>query len=506
VGCRSRLCGALGLGHDQKGNNDILALTRPDVPEAIHRAYFEAGADIAETNTFSANRISQADYGAEHLVRDINVQSARIARRVADEFTAATAAPASSRARLGRPTRRCRCRPTSTIPASARSTSTPERRLPRADRRAGRRRRRLHPDRDHLRHAERQGRDQGALEAGEALGRDLPIMLSMTITDLSGRNLSGHTVEAFWHAVRHARPVTIGLNCSFGAEQLRPHVRTLADNCDALVMVYPNAGLPNDLGAYDEAPETTAGWSANGPESGQVNILGGCCGSTPSISAPSPNGARLASARPPASAGEDPAAGLEPDGDRRVNVASRRGSSFVNIGERTNVTGSAKFKKLILAGDYDAAVEVARDQVENGAQVIDVNMDEALLDGELAMTTFLKRIAAEPDIARVPVMIDSSKWSVIEAGLKCVSGKPIVNSISMKEGEEPFLAQARACMAYGAAVVVMAFDEVGQADTARAQGRDLRARLQAAHRHRLPARGHHLRPQRLRRRDGDRGA
>jgi 5-methyltetrahydrofolate--homocysteine methyltransferase len=274
--------GSLGLSHDQKGNNDILALTRPDVPEAIHRAYFEAGADIAETNTFSANRISQADYGADHLVRDINLESARIARRVADEFTERDGRRRFVAGAIG-PTNK-------TLSLSPNVNDPGFREI----------------DFDYLKDVYREQIDalveggvdfilietifdtlnakagiKAALEAGEALGRDLPIMLSMTITDLSGRNLSGHTVEAFWHAVRHARPVTIGLNCSFGAEQLRPHVRTLADSCDALVMIYPNAGLPNDLGAYDEKPETTASLVGEWARSGQINILGGCCGSTP---------------------------------------------------------------------------------------------------------------------------------------------------------------------------------------------------------------------------------
>ena len=274
--------GSLGLGHDQKGNNDILALTRPDVPESIHRAYFEAGADIAETNTFSANRISQADYGAEHLVREINIESARIARKAADEFTTRDGRRRFVAGALG---------PTNKTLSLSPDVNDPGYR---------------EIDFDHLKDVYREQIDalmeggvdfilietifdtlnakagiMAAIEAGQALGRDLPIMLSMTITDLSGRNLSGHTVEAFWHAVRHARPVTIGLNCSFGAEQLRPHVRTLADACEALVMVYPNAGLPNDLGAYDEAPETTANLVGEWARSGQVNILGGCCGSTP---------------------------------------------------------------------------------------------------------------------------------------------------------------------------------------------------------------------------------
>ena len=322
-------------------------------------------------------------------------------------------------------------------------------------------------------------------------------MISMTLTDLSGRNLSGHTVEAFWASVRHARPVTIGLNCSFGAAQLRPHLASLAAVADTLVMAYPNAGLPNELGEYDEAAEETAAQVREWIDSGLVNIVGGCCGTTPAAYRRNcRGGARLHAACRPGRPRRDPSRRARADGDRRVTESIARshpsavcversrdtsldyarhqreearagaGARFVNVGERTNVTGSAKFKKLILAGDYDAAVEVAREQVENGAQIIDVNMDEALLDSERAMTNFLKRIGAEPDIARVPVMVDSSKWSVIEAGLKCVSGKPIVNSISMKEGEGPFLELARKCRAYGAAVVVMAFDEQGQADSA----------------------------------------
>ena len=317
------------------------------------------------------------------------------------------------------------------------------------------------------------------LEAEQALGRELPLMVSMTLTDLSGRNLSGHTVEAFWATVRHAKPVTIGLNCSFGASQLRPHLVALNGLADTLIMAYPNAGLPNDLGEYDEAAAETAAQVSEWLDAGIVNIVGGCCGTTPAHIAAIAEAARgRNSAQGPDRCPPDPSCRPRADGDRRVSTQPKMildsepaaraaaGARFVNIGERTNVTGSAKFKKLILAGDYDAAVEVARDQVENGAQIIDVNMDEALLDSEQAMTIFLKRIAAEPDIARVPVMIDSSKWSVIEAGLKCVSGKPIVNSISLKEGEGPFLELARKCRAYGAAVVVMAFDEVGQADTA----------------------------------------
>ena len=272
--------------------------------------------------------------------------------------------------------------------------------------------------------------------------------------------------------------MTIGLNCSFGAAQLRPHLAALSAQADTLVMAYPNAGLPNDLGEYDEAAAETAAQVAEWIDDGLVNIVGGCCGTTPAhIAAIAAAGAGQASAQDSRRFDPHDPRRARADDPRGMNDVQGAAARFVNIGERTNITGSAKFKKLILAGDYDAAVEVARNQVENGAQIIDVNMDEGLLDSEEAMTIFLKRIAAEPDIARVPIMVDSSKWSVIEAGLKCVSGKPIVNSISLKEGEGPFLDHARKCRAYGAAVVVMAFDETGQADSRRAQGRDLRARL-----------------------------
>ena len=276
-------------------------------------------------------------------------------------------------------------------------------------------------------------------------------------------------MEGFWASVRHAKPLTIGLNCSFGAAQLRPHLAALARTAETLVMAYPNAGLPNELGSYDEAAEETAAQVREWLDDGLVNIVGGCCGTTPAPYRRHCRGGARCRRRAmfPPRPTQHPARRPRTDDPRRMNdfTSAACGARFVNIGERTNVTGSAKFKKLILAGDYDAAVTVARDQVEAGAQIIDVNMDEALLDGEVAMATFLKRLAAEPDIARVPVMIDSSKWSVIEAGLQCVSGKPIVNSISMKEGEGPFLEAARKVRAYGAAVVVMAFDETGQADT-----------------------------------------
>ncbi|MGH8162037.1 MAG: homocysteine S-methyltransferase family protein, partial [Gammaproteobacteria bacterium] len=296
-------------------------------------------------------------------------------------------------------------------------------------------------------------------EVFEETNRRVPLMISGTITDASGRTLSGQTPEAFWHSVAHVRPLTVGLNCALGVEQLRAHVSELSRVADTFVSAHPNAGLPNELGGYDETPEFMASHLAEWAEAGLLNIVGGCCGTTPvHIRAI----ADAVAGKPPRAVPERPArlrlSGLEP-------VVIGPESNFVNVGERTNVTGSARFKRLILADDYDAAVEVAREQVEGGAQIIDVNMDEGMLDGEQAMTTFLNLIAAEPDISRVPVMLDSSKWSVIEAGLRCVQGKPIVNSISLKEGEEPFLEQARPARRYGAAVVVMAFDEEGQAET-----------------------------------------
>ena len=309
-------------------------------------------------------------------------------------------------------------------------------------------------------------------EAGEARGEILPVMVSMTLTDLAGRNLSGQTVEAFWHSVRHAKPITMGLNCSFGATELHPYVQALNPQVDSMLCVYPNAGLPNELGAYDEPPEMTAKLVKGWAENGWLNVVGGCCGTTPGHIKAIAEAVKGITPRtwhvlPPALRLSRHGSGefLLMAQDIDVDSKPEPRATFINIGERTNVTGSAQFKKLILEGDYTAAVEVARQQVESGAQIIDINMDEGLLDAELAMDTFLKLIAAEPDIARVPIMIDSSKWSVIEAGLKCVAGKPIVNSISMKEGVEPFIEHARKVRRYGAAVVVMAFDEKGQADT-----------------------------------------
>ena len=309
-------------------------------------------------------------------------------------------------------------------------------------------------------------------EVCEERGVDVPVMISGTITDRSGRMLSGQTPEAFWNSVRHAAPLTVGLNCALGAKEMRAHIAEIGRVADTFVCAYPNAGLPNEFGYYDESPEYMAELLGEFADAGLVNIVGGCCGTTPEhiraiAEAVAGKAPRADSRRRRSSCG---CRGWKPS-------RSRRKFRFVNVGERTNVTGSAHFRKLITAGDYAAALAVAREQVENGAQIIDVNMDEGLLDSEEAMVTFLNLVAAEPDIARVPVMVDSSKFSVIEAGLKCLQGKPVVNSISMKEGEEAFIEQARIVRRYGAAVVVMAFDEQGQADTLRAQDRDLQARL-----------------------------
>lgn len=448
-------------GQDLQGNNDLLILTQPDAIRAIHRAYFEAGADIVETNTFSSTTIAQADYGMESLAYELNKEGARLAKQAAQEVMDA------------QPGRECfvagALGPTNRTASISPDVQNPGYRAVTFD---------------DLRAAYGEatrgliagGADiilvetifdtlnaKAALfaidEAFEAMGVRLPIMISGTITDLSGRTLSGQTPAAFWYALRHAKPFSIGLNCALGAKEMRAHIAELAKVSDTLVCAYPNAGLPNEFGAYDESPEATAGMLEEFAQAGLVNIVGGCCGTTPDhiraiAKAVEGKAPRLVSNIEPMMR----LSGLEP-----FELTSD--IPFVNVGERTNVTGSAKFRKLIKNGDYAAALDVARDQVEAGAQVIDINMDEGLLDSEEAMVTFLNLVAAEPDIARVPVMVDSSKWSVIEAGLKCIQGKPIVNSISLKEGEAQFLEQARLCLRYGAAVVVMAFDEVGQADT-----------------------------------------
>ncbi|MBU6445410.1 MAG: methionine synthase [Alphaproteobacteria bacterium] len=444
---------------DLRGNNDLLTLTRPEVLREIGRAYLDAGADILETNTFNSSSISQADYGMEHLIAELNYEGARLAREICDAAETAEH-PRLVAGVLG---------PTNRTASLSPDVNDPGFR---------------NIDFDTLRTAYREatvalmkgGADlimietvfdtlnaKAAIyaveEAFDELGERLPIWLSATVTDLSGRTLTGQTVEAFWHSVRHARPFAVGLNCALGAKELRPYLADLSAAADTLVSVHPNAGLPNEFGGYDDGPESMAEVIGEFARAGIVNIVGGCCGTTPAhIRA----FAKAIEGVAPRQVPEKPhylrLSGLEP-------FTLTPDTNFVNVGERTNITGSAKFRKLIAANDYEKALDVARAQVENGAQIIDVNMDEGLIDSEKAMSRFLSLIAAEPDIAKVPVMIDSSKWSVIEAGLKVVQGKGVVNSISLKEGEAIFIEHARKVLRYGAAVIVMAFDEQGQADT-----------------------------------------
>ncbi len=445
---------------DLKGNNDLLVLTRPDVIGEIHRRYLEAGADIIETNTFNSSATSQADYGTESLVREMNLAAAQIARRAADDVAAKTGRPRFVAGALGPTNRTASLSPDVNDPgfrnigfddlAATYAEAT------RALVEGGVDMILVETIFDTLNAKAALFAVRGVLDE---LDLDLPVMVSGTITDASGRTLSGQTVEAFWNSVRHARPEVIGLNCALGAKQLRPYIEELSRIADAWVCAYPNAGLPNAFGEYEEAACETAALVREFAASGFVNIVGGCCGTTAEHIAHIAHEVEgLAPRRPPSLEPRCRLAGLEP-----LNIGPD--SLFVNVGERTNVTGSAKFRRLIEAEDYAGALDVARQQVASGAQVIDINMDEGMLDSEAAMVRFLNLVAAEPDVARVPVMIDSSKWSVIEAGLKCLQGKGIVNSISLKEGERPFLEQARLVRAYGAAVVVMAFDEQGQADT-----------------------------------------
>ncbi|MBO6673868.1 MAG: methionine synthase [Rhizobiales bacterium] len=448
-------------GQDLQGNNDLLILTQPDAIRDIHKAYFKAGADIVETNTFSSTTIAQADYGMESLAYELNEQGARLAREAADQIMADEPGRECFVAGALGPTNRTASISPDVQNPGFRAVTFDELRTAYGEAARG---------------LIAGGADillvetifdtlnaKAALfaidEAFEAMGVKLPIMISGTITDLSGRTLSGQTPSAFWYALRHAKPFSIGLNCALGAKEMRAHIAELAKVSDTLVCAYPNAGLPNEFGAYDESPEATAGMLGEFAEAGLVNVVGGCCGTTPEH------------IRAIADAVRDQAPRTVPKLEPRLRLSGLEPFEltsdipFVNVGERTNVTGSAKFRKLIKNNDYPTALDVARDQVEAGAQVIDVNMDEGLLDSEEAMVTFLNLVAAEPDIARVPVMVDSSKWSVIEAGLKCLQGKPIVNSISLKEGKDQFIEHAKLCLRHGAAVVVMAFDEDGQADT-----------------------------------------
>ena len=446
----------------QKGNHDLLSLTKPEIVSGIHTAFLDAGVDILETNTFNSTTIAQADYMMEAEVYELNRAGAQLAREAADK--AAETTPGQPRfvaGALGPTNRTCSISPDVNDPGF-RNVSF-----------------------DTLTEAYRES-VRGLVDGGadlllvetifdtlnakaavfaihemfEELGIRLPIMISGTITDASGRTLTGQTTEAFWNSISHAEPISIGLNCALGANDLRPYLEELSSIADCYVSCHPNAGLPNAFGGYDEAPETMAETLSEFAQSGFLNLVGGCCGTTPEhIRAIAQAVSTVPPRTPPEIERRCRLSGLEP-----LNIGSD--SLFVNVGERTNVTGSARFATLIKENDYEGALDVARQQVENGAQVIDVNMDEGLLDSEQAMVRFLNMIAAEPDISRVPVMIDSSKFSVIESGLKCVQGKPVVNSISMKEGEAAFIDQARLVRRFGAAVIVMAFDEKGQADTA----------------------------------------
>ncbi|KEQ16126.1 methionine synthase [Endozoicomonas numazuensis] len=448
-------------GCDLKGNNDLLSLTRPEIIKEIYQSYLDAGSDILETNTFNATTIAMADYEMEHLVPEINRESARIAREVADAATAQNPDKPRFVAGVLGPTNRTASISPDVNNPGFRNTSFEE--LTTAYKQAtialiegGSDIILIETIFDTL---NAKAAIFAVKELFDDMGYELPIMISGTITDASGRTLSGQTTEAFWNSVQHANPISVGLNCALGASELRPYLEELSNISNTFVSAHPNAGLPNAFGEYDQTPEEMADIVAEFAESGLVNIIGGCCGSTPAhIKAIADRMTSIERRQIP----EIPAAcrlsGLEP-----FNIFED--SLFVNVGERCNVTGSARFKRLIIEEDYDTALDVARQQVENGAQVIDINMDEGMLDAKKAITTFLNLVASEPDISKVPVMVDSSKWDVIEAGLQCIQGKGIVNSISLKEGEEAFRHQARLCRNYGAAVVVMAFDETGQADT-----------------------------------------
>ncbi len=443
---------------DLIGNNDLLTLTQPAIIAGIHREYLAAGADIIETNTFNANTVSLRDYGLEELGYELNFESARLARREADAVATAER-PRYVAGALGPTTRTASISPDVNDPG-ARNVSFDE--LVAAYLEAARGLVDGGSDLLMIETIFDTLNAKAAIFAVETLfeehGRRWPVIISGTITDASGRTLSGQVTEAFWDSVRHVRPLAVGLNCALGAKEMRPYVAEMARLADSFVSCYPNAGLPNAFGEYDEAPEETAAIIAEFADSGFVNIVGGCCGTTPDHIAAIARAVDGKERRTPV----EVAPGLRLSGLEPLTITED--SLFVNVGERTNITGSARFRNLIKAGDYDTALSVAAQQVENGAQVIDVNMDEGMIDGVAAMDRFTKLIASEPDISRVPLMVDSSKWEVIEAGLKNVQGKAIVNSISMKEGEDKFREQAALVRKYGAAAVVMAFDEDGQAD------------------------------------------
>ncbi|MDX1451730.1 MAG: methionine synthase [Oleiphilaceae bacterium] len=444
-----------------KGNNDLLCLTQPEAIQRIHQQYLDAGADIVETNTFNSTRVSQADYDMEELVYELNYEAARLARVAADAKTAET--PDRPRFVAG-----------AVGPTSRTASISPDVNNP------GYRNVTFEELYDNYYEAVKGLVDGGsdiilietifdtlnaeaAIYATEQYFIDhdirLPIMISGTITDASGRTLSGQTAEAFLISVKHCKPMSIGFNCALGADALRPYIEELSDKAETFVSAHPNAGLPNEFGEYDQTPEEMADIVETFAKDGFVNIIGGCCGSTPEhISAIAERMEKYPARKIPTIEPRLRLSGLEA-------FSAEDNIVFINVGERTNVTGSRRFLRLIKEEQFDEALDVARDQVENGAQIIDINMDEGMLESKEAMVTFLNLIASEPDISRVPIMIDSSKWEVIEAGLRVVQGKAVVNSISLKEGEEEFIARAKSCMRYGAAVVVMAFDEAGQADT-----------------------------------------
>ncbi len=445
-----------------KGNNDLLSLTQPGIIREIHTAYLDAGADLLETNNFNANAISLSDYGLSELAYEINFAAAKIAREAADQATKQTPNKPRFVAGVLGPTNRTASISPDVNNPGFRNVTFKE--LVAAYDVA-------------LRGLVDGGADLflvetvfDALNCKAALfaimqfnasqKAEIPIMISGTISDRSGRILSGQTIEAFIHATAHARPLTMGLNCALGAEQLRPHLQTLSKVSESLISVHPNAGLPNEMGGYDETPVAMAATIKEFAQAGLVNLVGGCCGTSPEfIRAIADAVEGIAPRQPPQSDGLCRLSGLEP-----LEIGAEN-TLFVNVGERTNVAGSRKFAQLIRDEQYEEAVEVARKQVEEGAQIIDINMDDAMLDAPAAMRRFLNLLASEPDISRIPIMIDSSRWEAIEAGLQCLQGRGIVNSLSLKEGEAPFLAQAALARCYGAAVLVMAFDEQGQADT-----------------------------------------
>ncbi|MEN9597435.1 MAG: hypothetical protein RL236_1869, partial [Pseudomonadota bacterium] len=444
---------------DVKGNNDLLCLTQPDIIKAIHGAYFEAGADIVETNTFNSTTIAMADYEMESLAYELNFAAAKVAREAADEFSTPEK-PRFVAGVLGPTNRTASMSPDVNDPGF----------------------RNIFFDDLVIAYTEATkalidgGADLILIEtvfdtlnakaaifavesAFEELGFALPVMISGTITDASGRTLSGQTVGAFWNSLKHVKPISFGFNCALGATELRQYIEELSNIADTHVSAHPNAGLPNAFGEYDETPEQMAAEIADWAASGYLNIIGGCCGTSPDTIRAI---VKAVEKFPPRQIPDIPKhcglSGLEP-----LNITAE--NLFVNVGERTNVTGSAAFKRLIIEGNFEAALDVAKQQVENGAQIIDINMDEGMLESKEAMVRFLMLIASEPDISKVPIMLDSSKWDILEAGLKCIQGKGVVNSISMKEGEAKFIEHAKLVRRYGAAVIVMAFDEAGQADT-----------------------------------------